>query len=146
MNHYKTLWTMLGLHFIAMFFLMYSMIYSANELYLNLNQVYMAALMTAPMVLSMIWLMPSMYPDKKMNFSFIGGAVIALALSFWFIRAQTAIGDKQFLRSMIPHHSGAVLMCNEASISDSEIRQLCQQIIQSQTQEIKQMERMLQRL
>jgi uncharacterized protein (DUF305 family) len=59
--------------------------------------------------------------------------------AFWFIRSQTAIGDVQFLRSMIPHHSGAILMCREASISDREISSLRDQIIQSQREEIDQM-------
>jgi uncharacterized protein (DUF305 family) len=26
---------------------------------------------------------------------------------------QGAVGDDQFLRSMIPHHSGAILMCEQ---------------------------------
>ena len=53
------------------------------------------------------------------------------------------MGDRQFLRSMIPHHSGAVLMCREASIDDPKIRQLCEGIIASQTSEIDQMKAIL---
>jgi uncharacterized protein (DUF305 family) len=30
---------------------------------------------------------------------------------------------------MIPHHAGAMLMCEEAVLSDPELRRLCQQII-----------------
>ena len=44
--------------------------------------------------------------------------------------------DEQFLRSMIPHHAGAILMCQEASIEDQEIRELCRSIIASQQTEI----------
>jgi uncharacterized protein (DUF305 family) len=55
------------------------------------------------------------------------------------IRQQTAISDKQFLRSMIPHHAGAILMCERASIQDSEIKELCKSIIASQQAEIDQM-------
>jgi uncharacterized protein (DUF305 family) len=47
---------------------------------------------------------------------------------------------------MIPHHSGAVLMCSKAEIRDAEIKQLCGNIIRSQTQEIDQMKAILQRL
>jgi uncharacterized protein (DUF305 family) len=53
------------------------------------------------------------------------------------------IGNKDFLRSMIPHHSGAILMCNEASITDPEIVALCRAIVQSQEQESAQMEAIL---
>jgi uncharacterized protein (DUF305 family) len=59
---------------------------------------------------------------------------------------QTAISDRQFLRSMIPHHSGAILMCEHASIQDREIQELCETIISSQQEEIDQMEAILQRL
>lgn len=46
---------------------------------------------------------------------------------------------------MIPHHSGAVLMCKEATISDPEIKALCVGIIQSQEAEIAQMKALLER-
>jgi uncharacterized protein (DUF305 family) len=62
------------------------------------------------------------------------------------MRQQTAIGDVQFLRSMIPHHSGAILMCGESNLSDLEIKKLCDQIVASQREEISQMERILGRL
>lgn len=44
---------------------------------------------------------------------------------------------------MIPHHSGAILMCEQASITDPEIVALCQQIVASQQKEIAQMEAIL---
>jgi uncharacterized protein (DUF305 family) len=55
------------------------------------------------------------------------------------IREQTGIADRQFLRSMIPHHAGAILMCERASIQDPEIRRLCSTIISGQQAEIDQM-------
>ena len=47
---------------------------------------------------------------------------------------------------MIPHHSGAILMCEKAQISDPEIASLCQRIIRSQAEEIEQMKAIRQRL
>ena len=47
---------------------------------------------------------------------------------------------------MIPHHSGAILMCEEAKLTDPEIRQLCGEIIQAQKDEISQMKRIMDRL
>jgi len=46
---------------------------------------------------------------------------------------------------MIPHHSGAILMCEQASIRDPELKSLCGNIITSQKQEIDQMKAMLAR-
>lgn len=65
--------------------------------------------------------------------------------SFVLIRTQTTVGDRQFLRSMIPHHSGAILMCREAPIRDAEIKALCGGIIRSQQREIDQMKTILAR-
>jgi uncharacterized protein (DUF305 family) len=47
---------------------------------------------------------------------------------------------------MIPHHAGAILMCEQAAIEDSEIRELCGTIISSQQAEIGQMKAILRRL
>jgi uncharacterized protein (DUF305 family) len=64
---------------------------------------------------------------------------------FLFIRWQAAITDEQFLRSMIPHHSGAILMCERAQLRNAELRELCDAIIESQREEINLMAAMLQR-
>lgn len=144
--HYRKLAIMTVLSFISMYILMYSMVNSIDSVYNNFNQVYMAAIMTAPMVIIEILVMSSMYVNKRRNLLIIIVSVIALLLFFFFIRQQTAIGDTQFLRSMIPHHSGAILMCEQASIQDPEIQSLCASIIESQREEIDQMETILQRL
>jgi uncharacterized protein (DUF305 family) len=52
------------------------------------------------------------------------------------IRKQVGVTDRQFLKSMIPHHAGAILMCNNANITDPEIKKLCKEIIVSQEKEI----------
>jgi uncharacterized protein (DUF305 family) len=46
---------------------------------------------------------------------------------------------------MIPYHSGAILMCREASLSDPELVSLCGEITQAQREEIEQMERIAER-
>ena len=45
---------------------------------------------------------------------------------------------------MIPHHSRAILVCQESDLSDPEIM-LCEAIIQTQREEIRQMEGILER-
>jgi hypothetical protein len=142
-SHYRRLGLMTALSFIAMYFLMYAMVNAVDNVYMNFNQVYMAGLMAAPMVLIELGLMSSMYHDKRLNALIAGAAVVAAIVFFLFIRRQTAIGDRQFLRSMIPHHAGAILMCNEASIRDADIKRLCQNILSSQQAEIDQMKIML---
>ncbi|MBI5354011.1 MAG: DUF305 domain-containing protein [Chloroflexi bacterium] len=63
---------------------------------------------------------------------------------FVFIRQQSAVSDKQFLKSMIPHHASAILMCEKANLQDPEIKDLCQSIISGQQAEIDQMKAKLQ--
>ena len=145
-NHYRHLTIMVILSFISMYILMYAMVNTIVNVYNNLNQFYMAGLMTAPMVVIELSVMRAMYQNKRRNALIIAASVIALLVFFTFIRQQTAISDKQFLRSMIPHHAGAILMCEHASIQDVEIKELCQNIISSQQAEIDQMKAKLQEL
>jgi uncharacterized membrane protein len=145
-SHYLHFLLMIILMFISMYVLMYAMVNVFANVFSNYNQFYMAGLMTAPMVIIEMVLMGGMYPNKKLNLAIIGVSVIAL-FGFWFlIREQTAINDRQFLKSMIPHHAGAILMCQESAITDPEIKQLCGEIVRSQEQEIQQMKEKLQQL
>jgi uncharacterized protein (DUF305 family) len=138
-DHYRHLLIMAVLSFISMYILMYAMVNAFGNVYNSFNQFYMAGLMTAPMVVIELLVMRAMYQDKRRNAIIIAVSVIAGIVFFMFIREQTAITDRQFLRSMIPHHAGAILMCEHASIQDAEIKELCQNIISSQQAEIDQM-------
>jgi uncharacterized protein (DUF305 family) len=60
-------------------------------------------------------------------------------------RTQSPVGNGQFLRSMIPHHSSAILMCQEADITDPEIITPFEQIIETQREQIAQMKAILER-
>ena len=143
MMHYRPLVVMAVLSFVAMYVLMYAMVDAFANVFNNVNQFYMAGLMASPMVIIEIAVMSTMYPNTKLNAGIIAGSAVLLLL-FWFgIRAQAAVTDKQFLRSMIPHHGGAILMCEEASITDPEIKRLCEAIRESQQREIEQMKRKL---
>ena len=145
-NHYGRLLIMSLLSLVAMYFLMYSMINAIDNFYNNLNRFYMAVIMTAPMIVFELLLMGSMYQNKRLNVAIILGSILALVVFFLFIRQQTAIHDRQFLRAMIPHHSSAILMYELASIQDAEISDLCASIVQSQQQEIDEMKDILKRM
>ena len=142
---YMKLAIAIGINTIVMFFLTYALIDTTDHFYANINRMYMAILMAAPMVIVMLLVMRKMYPNAKMNAALQAAAAGVFLLVFWLARTQTPVGDVQFLRSMIPHHSSAILMCQEGAISDPEIRTLCGQIIKTQREEIAQMERILER-
>ena len=128
---------------IVMYFVMYTMIDSTAELYNNLNNVYMTLMMVTSMALFMLWMMPDMFPIRKtniiLNIAFAGTFLLAL----FGMRTQALVGNDQFLRAMIPHHSGAILMCEKSSITDTRIKRLCVGIVTSQKAEIAQMKALL---
>ena len=144
-HHYRRLLVMMVLSFIAMYVLMYAMVDRFANVFNSVNQVYMAGLMAASMLIIELLVMGGMYPNKRWNTILILLGAVAL-IGFWVaIRQQAVVGDRQFLRSMIPHHAGAILMCQEAQITDQEIRKLCESIIAGQQSEIDQMKAMLAR-
>jgi uncharacterized protein (DUF305 family) len=142
-RHYLHLLAMSVLSFIAMFVLMYAMVDEFANVFLNSNQFYMAGLMTMPMVLIELAVMRSMYANTKLNIAIAGGSILLFILFLAAIRWQFAVEDSQFLRSMIPHHGGAILMCEEAPVQRPEVKQLCSSIIENQRAEIALMKRLL---
>lgn len=137
---------MILLSFMAMYILMYAMVDNFSNVFPNVNQFYMAGLMTMPMVILELIIMGGMYMKKKLNRAIISiGCVLGLVF-YMGIREQAGVGDRQFLRSMIPHHAAAILMVKKASLSDPEIKKLAQDIISAQEKEIAQMKAKLNEL
>ena len=141
---------MLGLNMLlslmVMYLVMYTMIDGWGDYRNNLNMLYMALTMWAPMGILMMATMAGMYRDARTNMAlYFVFAVVTLG-SFWATRSQALIDDRQFIQSMIPHHSGAILMCREAKLRDPELVKLCQEISQGQRREIEQMNTIAARL
>jgi hypothetical protein len=143
---YLMFWINMALGLLVMYVVMFSMIDGLHDFRNNLNMFYMAVTMWAPMGIFMLATMPGMFPRKALNIA-LHGLFIALTIaSFAATRSQTLIHDRQFIDSMIPHHSGAILMCREAALSDPELVALCEEIIEAQRSEIEQMEQIQERL
>ena len=131
---------------VIMYFVMFAMIDGWGDFYNNFNMAYMAIMMAAPMGPLMLLTMPGMYPSRPINLALHAVFLLAFLGAFAAIRWQAAIGDEQFIRSMIPHHSGAILMCREANLGDAELATLCEDIKAAQRREIEQMQDILARL
>lgn len=144
-SSYRSLALQTAISGVIMYLVMFVMIDSLNSFYNNLNMFYMTLMMVAPMVVLMTLAMRDMFPSKRINALLLVGSAVAFFGSFALIRTQTTIDDTAFLRSMIPHHSGAILMCEQASLTDPTLISLCDEIITSQREEIAQMEAMLSR-
>jgi hypothetical protein len=145
MQQYARLGLVLAVNAVLMFLITFVTIRSAGHFHVNINRVWMALLMVAPMAILMLLSMRAIFTHERLNMILIGAFAALWLILFIAVRAQVPVGNEQFLRSMIPHHSGALLMCEEASINDSEIEELCARIVKTQTEEIAQMERILAR-
>jgi uncharacterized protein (DUF305 family) len=95
------------------------------------------------MAVLMISFMKDMYKNEKMNNIIIIGSLLIFIIALTFLRTQMFIGDEAYMRAMIPHHSSAILNSREANIQDPEVRELADEIIRSQEEEIAEMKKLL---
>jgi len=148
-NHkpYKSLVKTISVHFVIMYGLSYLLINSLSHAYLfSTRPLYMALAMVSPMVFLMVYFMSDMMKDKKLNMQLYVGSALLFVMAILGARTQFGVGNELFLKSMIPHHSGAITTCQEANITDPEIKELCNEIIEAQKKEIDQMKQILERL
>lgn len=124
---------------IVMFFLMYQLVYDADHLYFSLNRFLAALIMGGVMTAIMLAFMGKMYHPPLARLAVLWGgialAVILLALN----RTQALVGDTEFMKAMIPHHSIAINNARKARITDPRVRRLADGIIASQVREIEEM-------
>jgi hypothetical protein len=94
----------------------------------NLNDFYMIGLMTGWMFFFM-----GLFTLRLDKCIF---GLIFVVLFFILIRTQAFVTEIQYLKSMIPHHSMAVLMSKRLEKKPNSIQHLLDQIIQTQQKEI----------
>lgn len=125
-------------HYVQMFFIMIIASFlstmnvwvsSTSDIRLSLNDLYMALLMTG-------WMFLFMGVLDKNNFITLFGLILT-AGSFYAIRKQLFVDQKQYLLGMIPHHSMAILMSKELQKKENNIPKLLNDIITNQENEIK---------
>jgi hypothetical protein len=143
---YRKLLLMSIISFVVMYGVMYLNVDSTSHIYVNLTRTYMSLLMVLPMVLLMILFMGKMYPNKKLNNGIILGSIVLFGIVLGGLRSQTPMGDIQYMKAMIPHHSSAIMTSKNADIKDPEVKSLSEKIIKSQEEEIMQMKAMIERL
>ena len=129
--------------YVVMYLLMYAMADRIGRVYFNLSNVYMTGLMAGIMVPIMLLSMPGMFTDAKLTAVAWASSVALLGVSWFLLRTEAGVGETQFLRAMIPHHSAAIQMCQESSLTDPRITALCKGIVRSQEQEIAEMQSLL---
>jgi len=128
---------------VAMFFLMYQLIYSWDHATFSVNRLVSSFVMGSMMVLIMLGFMWSMFRGMTTKIAVLVGAVIVGVAILAINRDQTLIGDEDFMKSMIPHHSIAINNARKSDIRDPRVRRLADEIIESQVREIAEMKWLL---
>lgn len=94
----------------------------------------------------MLGFMGKMHKNLRVNMGIIAGSVLVFGLSLWLVRSQATVGDVAWMKAMIPHHSIAILTSEHAHISDPRVRELADDIIKTQVEEIAEMKQLIQDL
>ena len=146
-DNYKTFFLMLACSFVAMYITMFLNTYAIDHVYFSLTRFYMTCLGISAMAVIMWFFMRKMYQNKKKNIAIIAGSFILFVSALGLVRIQSPIiGDILWLKAMIPHHSIAILTSERADIQDPEVKQLANDIIKAQREEIEEMKTMIKRL
>lgn len=145
-TQYKKFGLMMLVSFIMMYGIMFLNVFQLDHVMLSTTRTYMTLLMVAPMAIAMLLFMWKMYKNTKTNYAIIGMSVLVFCVSLYGLRTQTPIGDVQWMKAMIPHHSSAILTSSNAHFEDAEVQLLANDIIAAQEKEIAEMKAMIKRL
>lgn len=131
---------------VVMFGLMYLNTYAFEHVFWSETRAWMALLMGAVMAVIMLSFMLSMYQKKRINIAIYIGSVVVFALTLWLVRSQATVGDAEYMKAMIPHHSIAIMTSERAQITDPRVRKLADEIIAAQRREISEMKYLINKL
>lgn len=131
---------------IIMFFLMYQLVYSFDHATFSLTRLVSSLVMGCVMAVVMLGFMWSMYKGMAIKAAVLAGAIVLGVVLLTVNRGQALIGDTDFMKSMMPHHSIAINNARKAKISDPRVRRLADEIISSQVREIAEMKLLIEDL
>jgi uncharacterized protein (DUF305 family) len=140
---YGRFFAMIATSTAVMFGLMYLNVYAVDHVFWSETRGYMALIMGSAMATVMLGFMMSMYTNTKANVVVLTASAVVFAISLYLVRSQRTVQDVAYMKAMIPHHSIAVLTSERAEISDPRVRELANQIIESQRREIEEMKTLI---
>lgn len=137
---------MIATSVVIMHLLTFSNVNQPDHIYFSQVRVYMSIMMGAVMAIVMLLFMKSMYKNRLLNQIILVGSTVVFFVMFWMIQSQTGVNDVSWMRSMIPHHSSAIMTSDNANLQDPEVRKLADEIIRAQEEEIAEMRRLIEKL
>ena len=133
--------------FLIQYFLMPPiMVNSLTDITNNIGKAYMATIMALFMILLEVMMHDHQYSVFSLHLYV--GIIIALIIFIYLYRKQVAIKDKQYLEGMIEHHSMALLTSEEIlkKTDNYDIAKLAKNIIQTQTDELRTMRELVDKM
>ncbi|SFU49077.1 DUF305 domain-containing protein [Halomonas korlensis] len=124
---------------IIMYGIMYLNTYAFEHVFWSETRAWMALVMGPVMAIVMLSFMLNMYQSKAINIAIFVGSALLFFAALWVVRSQSTVGDSEYMKAMIPHHSIAILTSERAQISDPRVRKLADEIIEAQRREIAEM-------
>ncbi|CAN5647825.1 DUF305 domain-containing protein [soil metagenome] len=139
MTMYVRFGAMIATSTVVMFGLMYLNTYQLDHVTFSETRTYMAILMGAVMAVIMLSFMLPMLERRRVNAGIYVASTIVFTLALWLVRSQATVDDASYMRAMIPHHSIAILTSERATLTDPRVRELADEIIAAQRDEIREM-------
>ena len=124
---------------IVMFPLMYQLVYTVDHATFSLTRLLSSVVMGCVMAAIMLAFMWKMYAGPRTKLTILVGSIVLGVAILAINRQQALIGDIDFMKSMIPHHSIAINNARNADIRDPRVRKLADGIIRAQVKEISEM-------
>jgi hypothetical protein len=134
---------MIGLSTIIMFFLMYQLVYSFDHALFSVTRLVSSLVMGCVMTAVMLVFMWRMYRPSSAKIAVLVVALVGGVALLATNRSQALIGDVDFMKAMIPHHSIAINNARKADIRDPRVRYLADRITRDQVKEITEMEMLI---
>ncbi|HSG40332.1 MAG TPA: DUF305 domain-containing protein [Thermoanaerobaculia bacterium] len=146
MQGYTRFGAMIATSTVVMWGLMYLNTYQLDHVIFSETRFYMALIMGATMAIIMLAFMLKMHTNRRVNAAIFAGGAVVFALALWLVRSQATVEDVSYMKAMIPHHSVAILTSERARIEDPRVRELADQIIKTQREEIAEMTALIREL
>ncbi|WP_430611943.1 DUF305 domain-containing protein [Enterococcus sp. DIV0876] len=146
MKSYLKFGLMILVSTVVMFGMMYLNVFQVSHIFYSQTRLFMALMMGAVMAIIMLLFMWKMYENKKWNIGILVVSILVFFGSLYMVRSQTAVDDVKWMKAMIPHHSIAILTSTNADIEDPEVKELAEDIIQTQKEEIEKMKRLIHKI
>lgn len=131
---------------VVMYAMMFLNVFEFDHVRFSQTRLFMAMMMGSVMAFIMMLFMWKMYKNKKLNKIILAASVFLFGVSFWLVRSQQTVDDTSWMKAMIPHHSIAILTSERAQITDPRVRELADGIIETQREEIQQMNQLIKSL